>query len=141
MKAVVLKKFRDRFEEAEFEACFDHWDKVLGEAEESDCLFQQIYSLIPTGKKIAKSKAQLLDMLHEKVDIECMCPDEDPRTPYIRNECSTISMFCDIDIELYHDELNYGEHNDPDHTWEREDNGRFYKHISCYRVCVPIAQL
>ena len=131
-------RYRDSFEKAQFEACLSHWERVLEEAEQSDCLFQQIYPLIPTGQKIGKSKLQVLDMIFEKTEIDCICPDEDPKTPYFKNGHSTISMFCDIDIELSPYDLNYGEHADPDWTWEKEDNGNYYKKIKCYRVCLPL---
>ena len=48
--------YRDSFEKAQMEACLAHWGRVLEEAEQSDCLFQQIYPLIPTGQTIVTGK-------------------------------------------------------------------------------------
>lgn len=133
-------KYQNKFEQAEYEACMDHWDRMLEEAEKSDCLYQQVYRLIPQFVRIGKTKSEVLDLIYEHTSADNLCPGEDPATLYIRNGHTTISVLCDVDVELRHDELGYEEHNSPDPSWESEDNGSFYKHIQCYRVCMPLGQ-
>ena len=95
-----------QYERMEYEACLEHFEQLLIQADKSKAVYQMVMGLVSPQERQWISGCEVLELLWDRVKLDNICPDENPCVPHVSNGYNVISILCDFEMEVFDKETN-----------------------------------